>query len=119
MQNADFVWVQFYNNPACNLDSPGFDASFAAWSADLAAAGAAKGGRGPKFFIGAPSFGKGGSGYVDSQRFAGLVQKVKGSGTSNFGGVMLWDGAEGRFNVDQNGRSFLQTTKAALTGTYT
>jgi len=119
LHNADFVWVQFYNNPACNLDSPGFDASFAAWSADLAAAGAAKGGHGPKVFIGALTFEKEDTGYVDSQRFARIVQRVKGSGTSNFGGVMLWDGAEGRFNVDRNGRSYMQTAKAALTGSYT
>lgn len=113
--------MQFYNNPACNLDSAGFDASFAAWSADLAAAapGAAKGGRGPKLFIGAPAFQKGGSGYVDSQRFASVVQRAKGSGTANFGGVMLWDGAEGLFNVDRNGRSYMQVAKAALLGTYT
>ena len=111
--------MQFYNNPTCNLDSPGFDASFAAWNADLTAAVGAKGGRAPKIYIGAPTFEKGGTGYVDSQRFASIVQKAKGSGTSNFGGVMLWDGAEGRFNIDRNGRSYMQAAKAALKGTYT
>lgn len=80
------------------------------------AAGAGRGGRGPRVFIGAPSFQGGGTGYVNSQRLATLVQRTKGSGTSNFGGVMLWDGAEGRFNVDRNGRSYMQAAKAALTG---
>ncbi len=60
LQNADFVFVQFYNNPSCNIDSAGFDASLAAWSVDLAATGRPR----PKLFIGAPSFREGGTGYL-------------------------------------------------------
>ena len=37
MIESDFVWVQFYNNPECDLNSPGFQSSFASWSANLSA----------------------------------------------------------------------------------
>ena len=108
--------MQFYNNPVCNIDAPGFDNSFAAWSSDLTAAAGYNGRPAPKLFIGAPAFEKGGTGYVSAQRFASVVQKVTASGAKNFGGVMLWDGAEARFNVDYSGRTYMQSVKAALVG---
>ncbi len=110
MQHADFVWVQFYNNGDCNINEPGFDASFAAWSSGLAAAGRA----GAKVFVGAPAFEGGGTGYLPSNRVASVIQGAKARGTSNFGGVMLWDGPEAQFNVDQEGRNYIKTVKAAL-----
>ncbi|KAI9880790.1 MAG: hypothetical protein M1830_000226 [Pleopsidium flavum] len=108
MQHADFVWVQFYNNGVCNIDQPGFEASFAAWSADLAAAGRP----GPKIFIGTLGFEGGGTGYLPSSRFASVVQGVRRR--PNFGGVMLWDGPEAQFNIDREGRNYTKIVKAAL-----
>lgn len=102
--------VQFYNNGDCNINEPGFDASFAAWSSGLAAAGRA----GAKVFVGAPAFEGGGTGYLPSNRVASVIQGAKARGTSNFGGVMLWDGPEAQFNVDQEGRNYIKTVKAAL-----
>jgi chitinase len=111
MQSADFVWVQFYNNPACNIGTPGFENSFRAWSQDLA------GGRneGPKLYLGAPSFADGGQGYMDAGDFSKVIEQVKVMGISNFGGVMLWDGSEGVVNV-VGGESFIDGITEALKG---
>ena len=35
--DIDFLSVQFYNNPICNLDGPGFLTSLQTWSSDLTA----------------------------------------------------------------------------------
>lgn len=40
MQKMDFVFVQFYNNGNCNIDTNGFVDSLKAWSADLTSEGA-------------------------------------------------------------------------------
>lgn len=70
---CDFVWVQFYNNPSCELGSSGFDASVRQWSSVLMQAGppalAVTGpglgekraaslnmGGSPRLYIGAPAF---------------------------------------------------------------
>jgi chitinase len=34
---CDFVWVQFYNNPSCEIGSSGFEASVKQWSTALQA----------------------------------------------------------------------------------
>lgn len=40
LDDLDYVWVQFYNNPSCNVDAgQGFLDSVKAWSADLAVTG--------------------------------------------------------------------------------
>ena len=106
MQQADFVWVQFYNNGDCNVGQAGFGASFAAWSADLAAAGG-----GPKLFIGAPAWAGDGTGYLPPSQMALVIQEAKAAGTGNFGGVMLWDGAEAQVNGQ-----YQQGVKGALQG---
>lgn len=112
LQNADFVFAQFYNNPSCDVGSAGFEASFAAWSAELAASTRRPP---PKLFLGAAAFAGAGSGYVSHDRFASIVKRVKGRGYGNFGGVMLWDGSEGLFNVDSaTGKNYLQVAKTAL-----
>lgn len=126
MRMVDFVHVQFYNNPGCNLGTEGFWESVTAWSQDLAVAGNSRssrvwaegngfGSRGPLMFIGAPAWAGGaGSGYVGPSVFEGLMRRVKGLGLPNLGGVMLWDGSEGVGNVGGDGRTFVDVAGRAL-----
>ena len=111
LQQADFVWVQFYNNPSCNIDTPGFRQSFQAWS-DLLASGTQV--RGPRLYIGAAGFEGAGSGYVKGSGLGTRVRTARGLYVENFGGVMLWDGSEATLNVDQYGVDYLGYAKAAL-----
>lgn len=108
---ADFVFVQFYNNPSCNFDlgSAGFLASFKAWSDDLAAQDDA-----PRLFIGTGAWAGAGSGYVPPADLAAAVAGARKLRVKNLGGMMLWDGTEGLLNTDSSGRSYMQVAKAAL-----
>lgn len=109
MQSMDFIFVQFYNNPSCNIGSPGFVDSFKAWSSDLSANGA-----GPKLYIGAPGCQAcAGSGYLDAATMASTVASAKAAGVSNLGGIMLWDGPTGLENV-QDGKDYTAVVKDAL-----
>ncbi|KAI4208272.1 MAG: hypothetical protein LQ346_000152 [Caloplaca aetnensis] len=109
MQQMDFVFVQFYNNGDCNIGQPGFEASLKAWSQDLSA-----GGSGPKLYIGAPGCTAcAGSGYLGTEQMGGVLERAKAAGLSNLGGVMLWDGPEGKANV-QGGKDFLSAVKTAM-----
>ncbi|KAK5121299.1 hypothetical protein LTR85_005465 [Meristemomyces frigidus] len=110
MKEADFVWVQFYNNPSCNLNSTGFQASFKAWSKQLLNAE----GKSPQLYIGAPGFAGAGSGYVNGSEFSRYVKEARKLKVKNFGGVMLWDGSEGMANIDEYGASYLDYAKAAV-----
>jgi chitinase len=111
LQQADFVWVQFYNNPSCNIDTPGFRQSFQAWS-DLLASGTQV--RGPRLYIGAAGFEGAGTGYVKGSGLGTRVSTARGLYVENFGGVMLWDGSEAALNVDQYGVDYLEYAKTAL-----
>ncbi|KAL8763918.1 MAG: hypothetical protein Q9184_000361 [Pyrenodesmia sp. 2 TL-2023] len=109
MQQMDFVFVQFYNNGDCNIGQPGFEASLKAWSQDLSAKGS-----GPKMYIGAPGCAAcAGSGYLEAEQLGSVLENAKAAGLSNLGGVMLWDGPEGKANV-QDGKDFLTSVKAAM-----
>ncbi|KAI4241299.1 MAG: hypothetical protein L6R42_011302 [Xanthoria sp. 1 TBL-2021] len=109
MQSMDFVFVQFYNNGDCNIGQPGFAASLKAWSQDLSAKG-----EGPKLFVGAPGCAAcAGSGYLGAEQMKGVVEGAMAAGLSNFGGVMLWDGPEGKANV-QAGEDYLAVVKGAM-----
>lgn len=109
MQAMDFVFVQFYNNGDCNVGQPGFAASLKAWSQDLAARGA-----GPKLYVGVPGCAAcAGSGYLDAEQMKGVIEGAMAARLSNFGGVMLWDGPEGKANV-QGGRDYLAVVKGAM-----
>ncbi|KAL9017751.1 MAG: hypothetical protein Q9185_004908 [Variospora sp. 1 TL-2023] len=114
MQTMDFVFVQFYNNGDCNVGQPGFEASLRAWSQDLRSA---KGGNapGPKLYIGAPGCSAcAGSGYLGAGEMAGVLERAKAAGLDNLGGVMLWDGPEGKANVEGGGQSYLSAVKKAV-----
>ncbi|KAL8722222.1 MAG: hypothetical protein Q9225_001267 [Loekoesia sp. 1 TL-2023] len=109
MQSMDFIFVQFYNNGDCNVGQPGFEASLKAWSQDLSANG-----KGPKLFIGAPGCSDcAGSGYLDAGQMEGVLGSAKAAGIGNLGGVMLWDGPEGKANV-QGGKDYLSVVKGAM-----
>ncbi|KAL8950278.1 MAG: hypothetical protein Q9222_003682 [Ikaeria aurantiellina] len=110
MQSMDFVFVQFYNNGDCNIGQPGFAASLKAWSQDLSA----NGGKGPKLYIGAPGCSAcAGSGYLGGDAMKGVIESAKQAGLGNLGGVMLWDGPEGKANVD-GGSDYLSLVKGAM-----
>lgn len=119
--SLDFVWVQFYNNPPCNLASgTSFLDSLSAWSSELAANTASfvntgNGVSSPRLYVGAPAWPGAGSGYVDADEFRSLLQSVKGA-HANFGGVMFWDGAFGEESAGTDGSSetFMQFVKDVL-----
>jgi len=83
---ADFIWVQFYNNPKCNLNTHKFPHSFAAWSKRLSAASgdSVK----PRLYIGAEAYK--GSGYVRGPELWSVVDQAKQLNVDNMGGMMLW-----------------------------
>lgn len=114
MMQADFVFVQFYNNPSCNLDSDGFQGSFEAWS-NLLGANSTTPGK-PRVYVGAGAFPGAGSGYVEGDGLAVPIGMARELNTDNLGGMMLWDGSEAVDNVDQYGVNYLEYTKAALQG---
>ncbi|OTA34273.1 hypothetical protein BTJ68_05807 [Hortaea werneckii EXF-2000] len=118
MRQADFVWVQFYNNPSCNLNSTGFEKSVQDWAVQLAngtsLGNATVAAKGPKMYLGAPAFAEAGSGYVNGSELAGYLARVKNLSLPNLGGVMLWDGTMGALNVDELGASYLDYAKAAV-----
>ena len=90
MQTMDFVFVQFYNNGLCNVGQAGFLESFRAWSSDLSARLSRT-----RLFIGVPACATcAGSGYLDSNAIGEVIQIAKGAQVKNFGGLVLWDGAE-------------------------
>ena len=96
MKMMDFIFVQFYNNPVCNVGSPGFIDSLKGWSSDL--------GSGPKLYVGMPGCSEcAGSGYQDAGAMASTLASVKSAGISNFGGVSLWDGPMSLANGDYTG----------------
>ena len=119
--SLDFVWVQFYNNPSCNLASgaPFLD-SLSAWSEDLAAsaAGFVNTGNGvssPRLYMGVPAWPGAGSGYVDADGLQSLLQSVNGA-HANFGGVMFWDGAFGEESAgtDRSSKTLMQIVNDVL-----
>lgn len=134
MQTAiDFLFIQFYNNPACNLDSAGFLASLQAWSGDVARnesaatsswVDTANGVSAPRVYVSAPSFPAAGSGWVAGEKFSRMVGRVRGveGELGNLGGVMFWDGAYGVLSARQDGvygrtgvgRSYMRLVKEGL-----
>lgn len=111
---CDFVWVQFYNNPSCEIGSSGFDASLKQWSSALKASTLQTK---PKFYLGAPARSAAGpSAYAaigGAEGMKGLVKSVAGMQLGNFGGVMFWDGPEGVANLE-GGKDIIAWAKDGL-----
>lgn len=89
---CDFVWVQFYNNPWCQIGSPqnGLTTSLTQWSnALLASTMAVK----PRLYLGAPAFSAAGStAYAaigNAQGMQAIAKNFEDLGLSNAGGVMV------------------------------
>ncbi|KAH7350951.1 glycoside hydrolase superfamily [Rhexocercosporidium sp. MPI-PUGE-AT-0058] len=97
---CDFVFVQFYNNPPCEIGSTGFAASVDQWSSALEASTMAVK---PRLYIGAPAFAEAGqSAYANigsAEGMKGVAQSVKEMNVPNLGGVMFWDGPMGMANI--------------------
>jgi chitinase len=110
---CDFVWVQFYNNPQCEIGSAGFNASVKQWSEALAKSAIL-----PRLFLGAPAWPQAGSTAYSKigtpQGIEAVVIGVSQMELNNFGGVMFWDGPEGMLNVE-DGKSIIAWAKAGLT----
>ena len=85
LHQCDFVWVQFYNNGACNHGAgQTFTDSVQKWSQNLAGSRA-------KLYVAAIAATNQGSGYIDADALAQEAAQVKGLGLANFGGYALWD----------------------------
>lgn len=113
---CDFVWVQFYNNPPCEVGSSGFEASINQWSSALEASTlTAK----PRLYIGAPAFAQAGpSAYANigsPEGMKGVAAGVKELSVPNMGGFMFWDGPMGRANVE-GGLDIIAWAKQGLKG---
>ncbi|KAM3082635.1 hypothetical protein ACMFMF_002290 [Clarireedia jacksonii] len=94
---CDFVFVQFYNNPSCDIGSMGYESSLRQWASALE--------RGVgTWFLGAPAWSQAGpTAYANIGGAEGMkkvVSDVADRGFSNFGGVMFWAGPEGQANTE-------------------
>lgn len=137
--NIDFIFVQFYNNPSCNLNNnnttsngAGFLTSLQSWSADVTPIQGSDGSSpfvdtmngvpSPRVYVGAPAFPAAGSGWVEGEEFVRVLEGLRGLGLPNFGGVMLWDGAYGVLSARVDGvygrtgvgRSYMRLVKDVL-----
>ena len=109
MQVMGFIFVQWYNNPMCDVGTSAFLNSFKAWSAQLAEKGP-----GPKLYIGLPGCKKcAGSGYLKISALKSTLNDAKGANVSNLGGAMLWDGTQALANTEE-GKDYLTQLKEAL-----
>jgi chitinase len=123
MQSSiDFIWIQFYNNPSCKLDTgQDFVISLESWSADLSGGSnlsswfidVGNGVTSPRIFIGAPAFAAAGSGYVDQDQFQTIMQSVPTTQITNLGGVRFWGAAYGEQNA-MGGVTYMQIVKDVL-----
>ncbi|KAI5867806.1 glycoside hydrolase superfamily [Durotheca rogersii] len=111
LQKAQFdkIWIQFYNNPACDATTSAFN--YDDWE-NFIAGGVNSG---AELFIGLPgsvlasTFG---SGYITPNRAQEIVCKYKTR--SHFGGVMLWDAYYASVNLDLAGNAYYDSVAAAL-----
>jgi chitinase len=88
----DKIWIQFYNNPSCNVGAPGFN--YHGWESFLKNTNS----KDAELFIGLPASPAAASnGYITPQAAKEVICSVKD--TTTFGGVMLWDAYFGSKNV--------------------
>uniref|UniRef100_A0A0P0CGE8 chitinase n=1 Tax=Hypocrella siamensis TaxID=696354 RepID=A0A0P0CGE8_9HYPO len=107
----DILWVQFYNNPGCSLDS---GTNFDEWSQHIAKGASA----GAEIYVGAPAGPKAANGaesgakfYLEPTKMAELVAKLKKM--KGFGGVMMW--AAGFSDANKvGGKTYAQQAKCIL-----
>lgn len=89
---CDFVWVQFYNNPYCQIGAPdnGFTNSLTQWSTFLSTSTMAVK---PRMYLGAPAFSAAGStAYAaigNAQGMEAIADNFEHMGLNNSGGVMV------------------------------
>jgi chitinase len=104
--------VQFYNNPQCQIGGKDFDASINQWSHALLNSTISPS---PRLFLGALAWQAPGSkGYVGTpEGIEAVASSVKQMGLQNFGGIMFWDGPEGKLNVG-SGKSIIDYAKAGI-----
>jgi len=97
----DYVWVQFYNNGACDVDQAGFEKSVKQWSEGIGSA---------KLVVGAlADTGNGNKGYVPAATLAKKLKSVAAMGLKNYAGAMLWEAQMAVENGD-----YQKTIAAAL-----
>ncbi|RDL39109.1 uncharacterized protein BP5553_03449 [Venustampulla echinocandica] len=111
----DWVWVQFYNNPPCEIGSSGFAASVKQWDAALQKSSLSVK---PRLYIGAPAWGAAGPGAYNggiksAKGIVAVLNHARRLGVKNFGGAMFWDGPQGEGNVE-GGKSILAWAKDGL-----
>lgn len=106
----DAVFVQFYNNPGCDLRSFTTGTStqknfnFQTWH-NWATKNSAN--KGVKIFLGVPGGQTGGAGYKTAAQLKPIINYCKGF--SSFGGVMAWDASQAYAN-----KPFLNDVKTTL-----
>lgn len=101
----DYLFVQFYNNPPCEVGSHDFN--FRYWDSIASSHGAT-------WLLGLPaSDGSASDGYV-GDNLAGALNDIKGSNPSKFGGVMLWDIEDAWNNKDVNNEPYDEYVKSLL-----
>ncbi|PNY27206.1 Endochitinase A1 [Tolypocladium capitatum] len=108
----DALFIQFYNNKACEYTSgtaPGDGFNYDEWVEVVARSDKSKN---AKLFVGLPSSPTAaGSGYIEPEKVKDLVCKYKGK--KNFGGISLWDLHLSSENVI-NGKAFHEHVLDAL-----
>ncbi|PHH75971.1 hypothetical protein CDD80_1902 [Ophiocordyceps camponoti-rufipedis] len=103
----DALFIQFYNNPACDALGNGFNLE--EWTRTVARSDKSKD---AKLFIGLPASPKAaGSGYTGPAEVRKLICKFKD--TKNFGGISLWDLKDAVDNV-LDGKTYLAHVLDAL-----
>ncbi|KAI9893895.1 MAG: hypothetical protein M1814_005448 [Vezdaea aestivalis] len=112
-QICDWLFIQFFNSPSCNLNSAGFAENFIQHTRDMGW-GLGDNTSAPMLYVGAIAWlGSAQTGYTSWRRLNNVIGGVRGY--YGFGGMMLWDGAEGHGN-SWNGTDYVQTAKRAAMG---
>lgn len=111
---CDFVYVQFYNNPPCEIGSSNFSNSIQQWSTALNSSTLNPK---PRLYLGAPAWSAAGNSAYEhigsAEGMQAIAKSVEDMRLVNFGGVMFWAGPEAMENT-QGGKDILGWTKAGL-----
>jgi chitinase len=111
---CDFVYVQFYNNPSCEIGSSNFTKSIQQWSTALNSSTLNPK---PRLYLGAPAWSAAGNSAYEhigsAEGMQGIAKSVKDMSLMNFSGVMFWDGPNAMLNTE-GGKDILSWTRAGL-----